>query len=178
MGATMANKYQMGLAAIFDTEEQVVAAAFKTRSMGFKKFEAISPYPIHGMEEAAGIKRSWIPYVTFGAALVGLGSGLWFTWWTSAVNWPINVGGKPFFSLPAFIPICFELTILFAALCSVGTLFGVCGLPRINPPVIDPDLTSHRFAIFIPANDTGYDEGRITEMFRSLGAAEIKKTEF
>ena len=170
--------YAMGMAAIFDTEEQVLAAARKTREMGFKKFDAISPYPIHGMEEACAIKRSWIPYVGFVAALTGLSAGLWFTWWTSAVNWPINVGGKPFFSLPAFIPICFELTILFSALYSVGALFYACGIPRLDPPVIDPDLTSHRFAIFIPSNDSGYDETRIQEMFRQLGAAEVKRTEF
>ena len=171
-------KYARGMAGLFTVEAQVVAAAARTREMGFRKFEAISPYPIHGMEEAAGIKRSWIPYVTFVAALVGLGSALWLTWWTSAVNWPINVGGKPFFSLPAFIPIMFELTILFSALASVGVLIWVCGLPRLNPPVIDPDLTSHKFAIFIPSDDTGYDEKKIEDMFKSLGASEIKKAEF
>lgn len=171
-------KFATGLAAIFDTEEQILEAARKTREMGFQKFEAISPYPIHGMEEACGIKRSWIPYVAFVAGVTGLGAGLWLTWWTSAVNWPLNVGGKPYFSLPAFIPILFELTILFAALSSVGALIYACGLPRVNPPVIDPDLTSHRFAIFIPSNDSGYDERRIEEMFKGLGAAEIKKTEF
>lgn len=170
--------YRSGMAAIFNTEEQILAAARKTREMGFTKFEAISPYPVHGMEEACAIKRSWIPYVTFVAGLTGLAAGTWFTWWTSAVNWPINVGGKPFFSLPAFVPIMFELTVLFAALCSVGALIYACGLPRVNPPVIDPDLTSHRFAIFIPSNDSGYDESKISDMFRGLGAAEIKKAEF
>jgi len=171
-------KYQSGIAAIFLTEEQVVKAAKKVKDSGFTKFDAISPYPIHGMEEACGIKRSWIPYVTFLMGLIGLLAGLWFTWWTSAVDWALNVGGKPFFSLPAFIPIMFELTVLFAALSSVAALFYACGIPKVNPPVIDLDLTSHKFAIFIPANDTGYDEKKIEEMFRSLGAAEVKKAEF
>ncbi len=171
-------KYQSGTAAIFLTEEQVVKAAQKVKDSGFTKFDAISPYPIHGMEEACGIKRSWIPYVTFAMALFGLTCGLLLTWWTSAVNWPLNVGGKPFFSLPAFIPIIFELTILFAALCSVAALFYACGLPKVNPPIIDLDLTSHKFAIFIPTNDTGYDEKKVEEMFRALGAAEVKKAEF
>lgn len=171
-------KYQTGMAAIFLHENQVVEAARKAREMGFKKFEAISPYPIHGMEEACGIKRSWIPYVTFVAGLTGMVLGTLLTWWTSAVSWPINVGGKPFFSLPAFIPIIFELTILFAALCSVGALFAACGIPKVNPPVIDPDLTCHKFALFIPSNDSGYDEARVSDLFRQLGAAEIKKAEF
>jgi hypothetical protein len=169
---------KMGMAAIFLTEDQVLKAAAKTRDSGFKNFDAITPYPVHGMEAACGIKRSWIPYVTFVMALVGLTSGLLLTWWTSAVNWPINVGGKPFFSLPAFIPICFELTVLFAALCSVGALFYAAGLPKVDPPIIDKDLTCHKFGIFIPSDDQGYDEKKIEDMFRALGAAEVKRAEF
>ncbi|HWU44106.1 MAG TPA: quinol:electron acceptor oxidoreductase subunit ActD, partial [Bdellovibrio sp.] len=80
--------------------------------------------------------------------------------------------------LPAFIPIMFELTVLFAALCSVAALFYACKIPRIDPPVIDPDLSSHKFAIFVPANDTGYDEAKIEKMFKELGALEVKKTEY
>lgn len=171
-------KYQSGLAGIFTSEAQIIRAAKKTQEMGFTKYDAITPYPVHGMEEACEIKRSWIPYVTFVAGLVGGSSGWLLTYWTSAVNWPLNIGGKPFHSLPAFIPIIFELTILFAALCSVGALFYACGLPKINPPVIDLDLTSHKFAIFIPSNDTGYDEAKIKAMFQSLGAETVKKTEY
>lgn len=173
----MANSTK-GIAGVWEHENLVVKAARKVREAGFTKFEAISAYPIHGMEEACGIQRSWLPYVTFVAGVVGLGAGLLLTWWTSAVDWPINVGGKPLFSLPAFIPIMFELTILFAALASVGALFYACKMPRIDPPVIDPDLTSHKFAIFVPFNDTGYDEARIEKMFKELGATEVKKTEF
>jgi hypothetical protein len=171
----MAKKRFGGYAGIWTDEHKVVEAARKVRSMGFSKFDAISPYPIHGMEEACGIKRSPIPYVTFGAGLAGGGFGLWLTWWTSAVNWPVNVGGKPFFSLPAFIPIIFELTVLLAALSSVGALFYFCNLPQVDPPVIDPDLSSHKFAIFVPENDTGYDEAKLAQVFREMGAVETKK---
>lgn len=171
-------KYQAGMAGIFMTESEILVAAAKVREMGFKKFDAITPYPVHGMEEACGIKRSWIPYVTFVAGIVGVSSGWLLTWWTSAVNWQLNIGGKPFHSLPAFIPIMFELTILFAALCSVGALFYACGLPKVKPPVIDPDLTCSKFGIFIPQNDVGYDEKKIEDLFRSLGASTVKKAEF
>lgn len=174
----MAQKYKNGTAAIFNTENEILKAAAAVRAAGFKKFDAITPYPIHGMEEACGIQRSWIPYVTFVAAVIGCASGWLLTWWTSAVSWPLNIGGKPLHSLPAFIPILFELTVLFSALASVATLFWVCGIPRINPPVIHPDLTSHRFAIFIPADDSGYEERRVEEMLRGLGAAEVRKAEF
>src|SRR5690606_6744825 len=104
-------------------EHKLVEAARKVREAGFTKFDAVTPYPIHAIEEAVGIKRSVIPYVAFVAGTAGLLIGLFVTWYTSAVNWPINVGGKPLFSLPAFIPILFELTILFSALASVAALF-------------------------------------------------------
>lgn len=171
-------KYQSGIAGIFTTEEAILKAAKKIREMGFTKFDAITPYPVHGMEEACGIKRSWIPYVTFVAGVTGLLSGLALTYWTSAVDWPINVGGKPMFSLPAFVPIMFELTILFAALSSVGAMLYACGLPKVDPPVIHPDLTCHKFAIFVPSNDTGFDEKKVEDALKSLGALQVKKAEF
>ena len=164
-----------GMAAIFTEESQVLHAALRTRESGYIKFDAISPYPIHGMEEACGIKRSTIPYVTFGAGILGLLASLGLVYYTSVMNWPINVGGKPLFSLPAFIPIIFEIMVLFAALCSVGALFFHAKMPKIDPPTIDKDLTSHKFAIFIPENDVGYNEERITRMMNELGASEVKK---
>jgi hypothetical protein len=172
----MANKRTIGgIAGIFLDEDTVVAAARKVRESGFTKFDAISPYPIHAMEEACGIKRSAIPYVTFATGVIGLLSGLALTYYTSVVDWAVNVGGKPMFSLPAFIPIIFELTILFAALSSVGAFFYFCGMPRINAPTIDKDLTCHKFAIFIPENESGYNSERVEKMLTELGAVEIKK---
>lgn len=164
-----------GMVGFYTDEHKLVEAAQKTREAGFKKFDAITPFPVHGLEEAIGIKRSWLPWVTFIAASAGGSFGLWFMWWTSAVNWPINVGGKPFFSWPAFIPIMFECTVLFGALFSVGFLFYVCGLPKVNPPILDPDLTSHKFALFIPEDDVGYNPQRVEQHLRSVGADNVRK---
>jgi hypothetical protein len=164
-----------GIAGIFLDEHKTVAAAHKFREMGFKQFDAITPYPVHGIEEAVGIKRSNIPYVTFVAGILGCAFATWLMWWTSEVNWPINVGGKPFFSLPAFIPIMFELTVLFGALASVSALLYFCKLPQIDPPVIDPDLSSHKFAIFIPSTEMNYDEAKLSSLLSQFGAAEVKK---
>jgi hypothetical protein len=171
-------KYKIGMAAIFHDEHQVVKAAAKVRESGYTRFDAISPFPVHGMEEACGIKRSWIPWVTFFAGSAGCFLAWLMQWWISAVNWPLNIGGKPYHSFPAFIPIMFELTVLIGSLCSVAALFYACGIPKVNPPVIDPALSSHKFAIFIPSDDTGYDEKKVEDLFRQLGAAEIKRTEF
>lgn len=172
----MANKNSIGgIAGIFLDEHKTVEAARKVRESGFTKFDAITPYPVHGMEEACGIKRSGIPYVTFAAGMTGLLASLALVYYTAAVDWPINVGGKPMFSLPAFIPIMFELTVLFAALASVAAMFYLCKMPKVDPPVIDKDLTCHKFAIFIPENDTGFNQDRVEKLLKDLGANEVKK---
>ncbi len=171
----MAKRAVGGIAGIFLSEHKVVAAARKVRESGFIKFDAISPYPIHAMEEACGIKRSPIPYVTFAAGMFGLLTATAMVWYIAVYDWPINVGGKPMFSLPAFVPIMFELTVLFGALCSVGAMFYLCGMPKIDPPVIDKDLTCHKFAIFIPENDVGFSSGRVEKLLKDLGADEVKK---
>ena len=171
-------KGQRGLAGIWLDEHQLVEAARKVRESGIKNFEAISPFPLHGIDEAMGLPMSFIPWVTFILGLCGFAFGTWFTWWTSAVDWPVIIGGKPMWSLPAFIPIMFELTVLFAALSSVGTMIYVCGMPAVDPPIIDPDLTSHKFALFVPESAAGFNAAKLEQIFRDLGAVEVKKTEF
>lgn len=164
-----------GVAGIWLDDHELCIAAAKMRDAGYKKFDAITPFPVHGLEEAIGIKRSWIPWVTFFGAIVGGSCGLYLQYWTSAVSWALNVGGKPFFSIPAFIPVTFELTILFAALSSVITMFAVNGLPTVNPPIIDPDLTSHKFALWVPETEDGYDVDKVESFLKELGAKEVKR---
>ncbi len=169
---------QKGLVGIWTDEHKMIAAAHKAREAGCKKFDAITPFPMHEVDEAIGLQRSWIPWVTFFFGVLGCTFGVWFTWWTSSVDWAINIGGKPMWSLPAFIPIIFECTILFAALSSVGTLFVICGLPKVNPPVIDPDLTSHKFGLFVPDNDNFYDTKVLEKIFKDNGAETVRTAEF
>lgn len=164
-----------GVAGIFNDDDKILVAAAKMRDAGYKKFDAITPFPVHGMEEAIGIQRSKIPYVTFIAGITGCSCGLLLQYWTSAVSWALNVGGKPYFSAPAFIPVTFELTILFAALSSVATMFILNGLPKVNPPIIDPDLTSHKFALWIPENEEGYSVEKVEAFLKELGADEVKR---
>lgn len=171
------SKTDKGVAAIFDDEHQLLEAAKKVYASGYRKFETLSPFPIHGMDDAMGLKRSPVPWFTMIFGTIGCAFGVWFQWWTSAVSWPINVGGKPMFSLPAFIPIIFEITVLFGALCSVAGMLWLCDLPKVDPPVIHPDITSHKFALFIPENDHGYDEAKAKDLLKSLGAEEILTAE-
>ena len=164
-----------GVVGIWLDDHLLVEACRKVRQAGFEKFDAITPFPVHGLEEAIGIKRSVIPWVTFIMGVTGLASGLALTYWTSAVDWAVNIGGKPFFSGPAFVPIMFELTILFAALSSVVALFAFCRLPKIDPPILDPDLTSHKFAIFIPDNDINFDATRAEQLLRQVGGKDVRR---
>lgn len=161
---------QKGAMGVWLTEEGILHAAEAIKNKGYLKFDAITPYPVHGMEEACGIKRSWLPWVTFFGGVTGCLFGLWFTWWTSASSWPINIGGKPMWSLPAFVPVIFELTILFAAISSVVVMFAACGLPKIDPPVVDPDLTSHKFGLIIYDQDQKYNFDEVQGLFKELGA--------
>ena len=169
-------KAQKGVAGIWEDEHAFLKAVKQVYKKGQFEPTAITPYPVHGLEELTDTPRSWIPWV----ALVGGGSGclfgLWLTWWTSAVNWPLIIGGKPFWSLPAFIPIIFELTILFAALSSLVALLRVCGIPHIEPPIIDKDLTCHKFALFVSEKACPKDEAK--KIFEQVKANEIKETEF
>ena len=169
-------KARPGVAALWEEEKDFLKAVQAIYDKGEIKPISLSPYPVHGLEEATKTPRSWIPWVTLVCGLSGCLFGLWFTWWTSAVSWPIIVGGKPFWSLPAFIPVIFELTILFSALGSIGALMYACGLPHIEPPVIDKDLSSHKFALFVPEKD--YPKDKAKALFKNVGAPEIKETEF
>lgn len=163
-----------GMVGIWSDDRELVAAAKKSRDAGFSEMEAITPFPLHEIDEILSIPRSPLPYVTFVFGSLGCAFGIWFTWWTSAVDWPLNIGGKPFFSAPAFVPIWFELTILFAALSSVAGCFMLCGLPKVDPPIIDKDLTSHKFALMISKKDPHYNPEKIERLFRELGAKEVR----
>lgn len=163
-----------GVVGFYLDEHALMEACRKTRMAGYTQFDAITPYPVHGIEEAIGIRRSFIPWVTFIMGSIGCAFGLWLQYWTSAVSWAINVGGKPFFSWPAFIPITFELTILLGALSSVAALFAACGLPKVDPPILDPALTCHKFAIFIPEGDTGFERARAEQHLKSVGASDVR----
>ena len=114
--------------AYFTREQDVLAATAAVRKAGLGIRDVFTPYAVHGLEAAMGLRRSRLSQVCFFAGLTGLTTMLFFAWWTSAVSWPLNVGGKPLASIPAFIPVTFEFTVLCAALITVAALFGVAKL--------------------------------------------------
>lgn len=163
-----------GVLALYDDPDTLLAAAGQVRAHGFTDADAYTPYAVHGLSEALGIKKSWVPFVTLIMGLSGAGLGLWFEIWTSAYDWPINVGGKPFISLPAFIPITFECGVLIGGTMTLAALLVACGLPDFSTPVLDRSLTNDRFAIFIPESGRDWNEERTLQFLKGTKASELR----
>ncbi|HSQ61288.1 MAG TPA: DUF3341 domain-containing protein [Acidobacteriota bacterium] len=163
-----------GVLALYDNPDTLLAAAARVREHGFHGADAYTPYPVHGLSEALGIKKSWVPYVTLVMGLSGAGLGLLFQIWTSAYDWPINVGGKPMISLPAFIPVTFECGVLIGGTMTLAALLVACGLPDWNTPILDRDLTNDKFAIFIPERKHDWNETRAIDFLKSTKALDVR----
>jgi len=160
--------------ALYDDPDRLLTAAALAKEHGFQGVDAYTPYAIHGLSEALGIRKSWIPYVTLVMGLTGAALGLTFEIWTSAIDWPINVGGKPFVSLPAFIPVTFESGVLLGGTMTLAALLLACGLPNLKGPILDPNLTNDRFGLFVPEYGPDWNEDRILGILRKTGPVELK----
>jgi len=172
----------VGLCAFFDHPADIMAAAEKARDKGFKNWDVYTPFPVHGMDEAMGIGRSFMPYITFALALTGLTFALTLQFGTLIFDWPIIIGGKPTdFSgtigggWPSFAPISFELTVLFAGIGSALVMFAINGLPNLKPRLLDWRLTRDRFALWVSANDEQYDHDKTLEFLESLEPVEVRE---
>jgi hypothetical protein len=122
----------------FEREEALLGAARALRERGVTSLDLHSPYPLHGAEEALGLRRSTVPIVALVAGVTGAITGYLLQWWTVGVDWPLNVGNRPPHSPPAFIPVTFELGVLFASLSIfLGLLFAYFRFPRLHHPVFE-----------------------------------------
>ena len=168
-----------GLLAEFETVEALVAAAERVRHEGFTRFDAHSPVPVHGIDEAMDIPMSKLPWVVAGGGATGALAGLLMQWWMNAHDYPLLVSGKPLFGLPAAIPVTFELTVLLGALGAVGGLIFVTGFPRLHHPLFASErfrrATSDRFFLSIEAADPRFDRARALSLLESLGAAHVEE---
>ncbi len=163
-----------GVLALYEDPDTLLLAASQVRAHGFANADAYTPYAVHGLSEALGIRKSWIPYVTLVMGLGGAGLGLLFQIWTSAYDWPINIGGKPMISLPAFIPVTFECGVLVGGTMTLAALLVACGLPDFTTPILDRDLTHDRFAIFIPESGREWNEARTVEFLQGTKPVELR----
>ncbi len=166
-----------GLMAEFDSTTDVVRAAEKVRDAGFIETDAFSPFPIHEMDKALGIKRTILPYLVFGGGIAGLALGLGLQIYTHVIEYPIIVGGRPHLSLPAFIPPAYELTILLAAFTAVFGMLFLNGLPRLYHPVFNVprfNLASReKFFLLIKSTDEKFSYLETRSFMESLKPQEV-----
>jgi len=169
------------LVAEFDTPEALMEAAEKTRDAGYKEIDAYSPFPIHGMGEAIGFGRPILPWVIFGGGLVGLGLGFSLEYWVSAIQNPVNIGGRPMNSWPSFVPIMFETTVLIAALTTVFGMLGFNGLPRHYHPIFNHPrferASQDLFFLAVESHDPKFDLVETRTFLQGLTQAEVVEVE-
>jgi hypothetical protein len=140
--------------ASFGQEEHLLRAVQATQAHNWHIVDVYAPYPIHGLEEVLGWRRSWLPAACLLGGVAGVGLALWFQFWTTAQDWPINVGGRPWNSLPAFVPVAFESMVLLAGFGLVFAWLFRCRLYPGNstrPPVAG--VTNDRFALAVRPED-------------------------
>jgi hypothetical protein len=167
-----------GLLAEFEDEAPLLEAAERVREAGYRKWDCHTPYPVHGLDRAMGLRDTRLPWVVLAGGVLGAGSAILMQWWMNAVDYPFVIGGKPLFSLPAQIPIAFELTVLFSAIFCVLALFAFNGLPRFHHPTAHSArfrrVTSDRFFLVVEAADPKFDAVRTADLLQSLGATHVE----
>jgi hypothetical protein len=144
----------------------------------FRVYDVYAPYPIHGLDHAMGVRRSRLPWVTFVVGLMGLAFALTLQFYTTVLDWPLNVGGKPDNSTLAFLPICFELTVLLSGLATVAALFFRARLyPGKKEQIIAEGITNDTFALVIRQRDSSFDINRVWKILEESGADRIREKE-
>ncbi len=170
-----------GLLAEFDTPDDLVAAAERAHADGYRRLDAYTPFPVHGLAEAIGFRTNRLPLLVLIGGILGAGFGFFSQYWAAVFDYPINVGGRPLNSWPAFIPITFEVTILLAALTAVLGMLALNGLPQPYHPVFNAPrfalATRDRFFLCIEAADPRFDPQATRKFLEDLGAKEVTDVE-
>jgi hypothetical protein len=173
--------YTYGVMAEFETATQLLRAAAKTRDAGYRKMDAYAPFPVEGLSEALGLRRNYVSLVTLIGGLLGGLIGFGFQYWVNVISYPLNIGGRPLNSWPAFIPVTFELTILGASTFAVFGMLAMNKLPHPYHPVFNvarfARASSDRFFICIEAADPKFSVAEATSFLQSLGAQYVTEVQ-
>ncbi|MEE9553235.1 MAG: DUF3341 domain-containing protein [candidate division Zixibacteria bacterium] len=161
----------------FDGAAGLFKAAEKLRDSGYKKFDCHSPFPIHGMDDAMGIKRSKLGFIAGAFAVIGFVGAVLLQWWASSVEYPLVISGKPFFSYQAYLPVTFAVAVLLAALAAVVGMLAMNKLPRWNHPLFKSELFEkfgdNGFFVTIESTDPKFDDQQTSDFLKSIGAGAI-----
>jgi mono/diheme cytochrome c family protein len=167
-----------GYLAEYDTPGELVEAARKVRDAGYTDFDCYSPFPVHGIDPAMGIKRTILPLIIFGGGFCGALGGLLLQWYCNAYQWGWNISGKPTWSIPANIPIAYELTILLSVLTSFFGMWALNRLPQVWHPLFRQDrfmkTTDDGFFVAIEARDRRFDADKTRELLQGAGAIALE----
>ena len=170
-----------GVIAEFETPNDLVHAARKVYDAGYRRINGYSPFPIEELSEAIGFTHTSLPLIVFIGGVIGGLSGFFMQYWIEVINYPINVGGKPTNRWPAFIPITFEMTVLFAAFSAVLGMLILNKLPQPYHPVFNlPNFalaTRDRFFLAVEANDAKFNHGEVVDLLKSLNAVAVNDVE-
>jgi hypothetical protein len=168
-----------GMMAEFDSAQALVDAAKLTHGAGYQKIDAYSPFPIEGLAEEIGFHHDEVPLVVLIGGLVGGLTGYLMQYWMSAVDYPLNIGGKPYHSWPAFIVITFEMTILFAGISAVFGMLALNGLPMPYHPVFNVPrfalASKDRFFLIVFSSDKKYDAAATRQFLQGLGPRSVSE---
>lgn len=170
-----------GLIATFDTAAEIYEAAKEVRDAGYKHWDCITPFPIHGLDGAMGLRRSIVPRISLIGGITGFCTGMSLIWWTGAVDYPLIVGGKPYFSPMFAFPVSYELTILFTAFATIIGMFVLNGLPQHYHPVLKYDNIGagmdDKFFIVIETRDPRFNAENTKALLAKIGGKDIKELE-
>lgn len=171
----------VALMAEFPDIDAIFAGANAVRRAGYLRWDVHSPFPIHGIDAAMGTRPTVLPWITLGGGLAGMLTGIVYQCWTMGWDYKFLISGKPYISMPAFIPIIFELTVLFAALATVFGMFGLNKLPMLFNPVFKHSrfrrATSDRFFILIDSSDPKFNAETTEKLLRDAGATAVERVE-
>ena len=178
----MSNGGVYGLMAEFRDVTSIVAAAHRAREAGYRKMDAYTPFPIEELAEALGWKtRGRLPRLVLAGGLAGAATGYGLQYWVSVIAYPVNVGGRPLHSWPSFIPVTFEMAILFAALTAVLGMLALNGLPRPHHPVFNAPkfalASTDRFFLCIEAADPLFDAAGTRRFLESLDPSDVSQVD-
>jgi hypothetical protein len=177
VGCGQMPKKLYAVAAEFAGPTELYHAAEKVRDHGFRWWDCYTPYAIHGLDKAMGLKKSWVGIFTLAGGLTGLFVGFLLETVTSVWVYPMDTQGKPYFSMPAFVPILDLLTIILSTIFSITGMTTLCLLPRLHHPLFDWDLfnraTHDKFFIVIEANDPRFSEKASVDLLREIGGTNL-----